>query len=63
MASVPWGAGFWGNPEPKMSKEQLLHHPHPRDTQMTWPGQSHFRGPDEMGHLLHLLTSLLISLT
>lgn len=46
------GAGFWGNPEPKMSKEQLLHHPRPRETQMTWPGQSHFCGPDEMGHIV-----------
>lgn len=38
MASGPWGAGSWANPEPKMGKEQLLHHPHPRETQMTWPG-------------------------
>lgn len=31
MASGPWGAGFWANPEPKMSEEQLLHHSHPKE--------------------------------
>lgn len=61
MASVPWGAGFWGNPELRMGKQQLLHRPQLRETQMSWPGLSCFPGPDAM--LLHLLTNLLISLT